>query len=42
MLPILMETELPIPVIGFFVIPFVIFMVALGALLLFGSGRQHS
>lgn len=42
MLPILMETELPIPVIGFFAITWVIFLAALTALLLFGQGRPHS
>lgn len=39
---ILLETELPIPVWGFFAIPFVIFMAALALTIGFGKGRPHS
>ena len=43
MLPIvLMETELPIPVIGYFAITFVILLSLLAAVLLFGQGRPDS
>ena len=35
-------TELPIPVWGFFAIPFTIFLLALGLLLAFGNSRPHS
>ena len=43
MVPIpLLETELPIPAVGFFVISFVAFLIPLIGLLMFGKGRPHS
>ncbi|MFW6600029.1 hypothetical protein ACQBAU_13090 [Propionibacteriaceae bacterium Y2011] len=34
--------ELPIPLIGYFLIPFGILVACLAAVLLFGKGRPHS